>query len=68
MSKYCRFCGKPLGENAKFCRHCGKALDISPALQKAEGRNTGAGIVGGETAGAPAAVQSSGSFYLFEFL
>lgn len=67
MSKFCRFCGKPLGEDAKFCRHCGKALDIRPAAQKAGSGNTGVGILGGKTAGVPAAVQSSGSFYLFEF-
>lgn len=67
MSKFCRFCGKPLGENAKFCRYCGKALDISPVVQKAESGNIHAGIAAGKTAGTLEAARSSGSFYLFEF-
>lgn len=26
MAKFCRFCGKPVKENAKFCENCGKSL------------------------------------------
>ena len=26
MAKICRFCGKPIKENANFCRYCGKSL------------------------------------------
>lgn len=27
MSKFCRYCGKPLTENAKFCMQCGKPAE-----------------------------------------
>ena len=29
MTRYCRYCGKPVGETAKFCRSCGKQLTRS---------------------------------------
>ena len=43
MAKYCRYCGKPVGENAKFCRSCGKQLVKSadaaaPSEPPAKGR------------------------------
>ena len=26
MAKYCRYCGKPVREEAKYCKHCGRSL------------------------------------------
>jgi len=28
MAKFCRYCGYPIGENARFCQNCGAAVNI----------------------------------------
>ncbi|MDO4312442.1 MAG: M48 family metalloprotease [Eubacteriales bacterium] len=55
MSKFCKYCGSPLVENAKFCIKCGKSVGN---IQKTA--DTGAS---GKIMGSP----SSGSFYLIDF-
>lgn len=59
MSKFCRYCGKPLTENAKFCTKCGKSVE---AVQSAGGTGVRRKIlVTGNVSG------TSESFYLIEF-
>ena len=38
MARYCRYCGKPISDNAKFCGSCGRQLDVP---EKASGGQTG---------------------------
>lgn len=35
---YCRYCGKPIDEDAKFCTHCGKHQTLtSTTMTKKQG-------------------------------
>lgn len=36
MSKYCRFCGSPVMENAKYCAVCGRAQAVADVQELAE--------------------------------
>lgn len=41
MAKYCKYCGKQIGDDAQFCRFCGMKFDAAPVQEDSIGLNTG---------------------------
>lgn len=48
MSKFCRYCGSPIPENANFCRSCGRSL-AAPGAQPSAANQTSPHAPGGNS-------------------
>lgn len=58
MAKFCRYCGKPVSENAKFCRACGKQLTSTAVPAQQPQQSSPRQVYDGRAQQQPAAQQS----------